>query len=321
MLTQFNNPLFMKWIAKAALQKMFSGIPGGHRLNYAFQRHVTRTLPSSDQDFFDKITIALHHCAVLKHHMAGRELGDLSFYEFGAGWDMLTPLMYVMHGVREQVIADIRLNLKPELINHTLQRLAKHHDTLEQMAGRALQPINPTPITSTADLRSRFGITYRAPMDARATGLDSNSIDVLTTTSVFEHIPAADIPAILSESSRVVKPTGIISFIIDPKDHYWFFDKSITMFNFLKFSDPMWTVVNNSQVYQNRLRYSDYIRLFHEAGLRVDEEKIIAATASELSELKQLHLAPRFQKYSVEDLGVVELRVVLRKNNVDTNRT
>lgn len=303
----------MKWIAKAALQKMFSIIPGGQRLNYIAQRHITRALPSSDQDFFDKITIALHHCAVIERETDQKEHGNLSFYEFGAGWDMLTPLIYFMHGVRNQTIADIRPNLKLELINYTIQRFATHHNTVEQMAGKTLKRIDPSPIRNTADLQSRFGITYQAPMDARATGLAANSIDVLTTTSVFEHIPAVDIPAILTESRRVLKPDGIVSFVVDPKDHYWFFDKSITLFNFLKFSDVAWSVINNSQVYQNRLRYSDYIAFFQQAGFRIVQEEAIAATSAELSALQQLQLAPRFKKYTLDDLGVVELRVVMRK--------
>ncbi|MCC7437043.1 MAG: class I SAM-dependent methyltransferase [Armatimonadetes bacterium] len=303
----------MKWIAKAALQKMFSIIPGGRSLNYLAQHYLTRSLPSSDSDFFDKITIALHHCAVLDRQMTGTKVDDLAFYEFGVGWDMLTPLIYYMHGVRNQTIIDIKHGLKLELMNHALQRLAIHHNIVEQMAGKALQRIDTTPINNIADLQSRFGITYHAPMDARVTGFAANSIDVLTTTSVLEHIPAKDIPAILTESRRVLKPNGIVSFVVDPKDHYWFFDKSITMFNFLKFSNSIWNIINSSQTYQNRLRYSDYITLFHEAGFRIVEEEKITATPTELAELQQLQLAPRFKEYTLDDLGVVELRVAMQK--------
>lgn len=303
----------MKWIAKAALQKMFSIIPGGRNLNYVFQRHIVKALPCSDIDFFNKITIALHHCTVLNRHIVGRAFNSLSFYEFGAGWDMLTPLIYFMYGVQQQTIADIHFNLKLELINHTMQRLSLHHDAVERLAGKTLQRIDPTPVNNITDLQSRFGITYCAPMDARSTGFTANSIDVLTTTSVLEHIPVVDIPAILSESYRALKSDGIISFIIDPKDHYWFFDKSITMFNFLKFSDTLWSLFNTNAVYQNRLRYSDYINLFHEAGFVILEEKAITATIAELSELQQLPLAHRFKGYKLEDLGVIELRVVMRK--------
>ena len=53
------------------------------------------------------------------------------------------------------------------------------------------------------------------------------------------------------------------------QDHYSFFDPGISAFNFLKFSEPTWSLINSSVHYQNRLRASDFRRLHEDAGFRL----------------------------------------------------
>src|SRR5213078_3194941 len=92
----------------------------------------------------------------------GRPVEDAVFYEFGAGWDLAIPLSYAALGVRRQVLVDIRPSARGEL-------------------------------------EERFGIAYLAPRDARATGLESESIDFVTSTDVCEHIPEGDLGQIFRE--------------------------------------------------------------------------------------------------------------------------
>ena len=66
--------------------------------------------------------------------------------------------------------------------------------------------------------------------------------------------------------------------------------------------------------YQNRLRYTDYIQLFDDAGFTVSAEEPKRAREAELHSLRAMKLAPKFKmSYSLEDLAVHILDMVLIK--------
>ena len=46
-------------------------------------------------------------------------------------------------------------------------------------------------------------------------------------------------------------------------------------FNFLKYDDAQWRRFNGGQQYVNRLRHSDYVRMFREAGFTILEESSV----------------------------------------------
>lgn len=61
-------------------------------------------------------------------------------YEFGAGWALIGPLSLWALGVSQQVLVDVNAHLRFELVNHSLAQLARHHEALEERAGRSLRP-------------------------------------------------------------------------------------------------------------------------------------------------------------------------------------
>ena len=65
-------------------------------------------------------------------------------------------------------------------------------------------------------------------------------MDYHISTTVFEHIPRADIARILKEAKRILKKGGVAIHFIDLSDHFQHQDKSITRINFLRYSDEEW---------------------------------------------------------------------------------
>ncbi len=66
-----------------------------------------------------------------------------------------------------------------------------------------------------------------------------------------------------------------MSHHINVLDYYANFDRSISGYNFLRYSEGAWRLLNSPLSYQNRLRLSDYRRIHRWSGftlLREDNE-------------------------------------------------
>ena len=302
----------MRWLAKAALQRGLGLLPQGERLNYVFQRRVLRSLPAGESVFRRKFARALQHLGAYEEHGPGTPAEEACFYEFGAGWDLAIPLSYAALGVGRQVLVDIRPSVRVELVNDSLAAFDRLWEELEAEAGRQLRRLGE-PIGSPEELEERFGIAYLAPGDARTTGLAAETVDFVSSTDTCEHIPAGDLAAIFHESRRLLRPGGAFSCRIDLQDHYSYFDPSLSRYNFLRFSDRVWSLVNSPLHNQNRLRSHDYLRLVREAGFEVVAERPSAPNEQGLEELRALPLAPRFRRYTPEELGVTILSFVARR--------
>jgi SAM-dependent methyltransferase len=299
----------MRWLAKAALQRTLGAVPQGERLNYVFQRHVLHSFPLGDAAYRQKFTRAVNHLAAYEEHGPDLPVGEATFFEFGAGWDLAIPLSYALLGVTRQIVIDIRPSARIELVNETIAALGRLRPELERTTGRTVRD-SGGPVASIAELEPRFGIRYLAPCDARGTGLAPDIVDFVSSTDVCEHIPAADLAAVFAECRRLLRPGGAFSCRIDLQDHYSYFDRSVSRYNFLRFSDRRWALVNSPLHYQNRLRAPDYLSLDRDAGLDVVAENRSGPSDEGRAELQKLPLAKRFRGYSPEELGVTILSFV-----------
>jgi SAM-dependent methyltransferase len=303
----------MKWIAKALVQKSLSAFPHGERLNYWLQKK-TGGLPVSPGEFIEKVRLA--HTRVKRWEQFGSQkpLKEILCFEFGAGWDLIGPLAYWSFGIDHQIVIDIRPNLRPELLQDSVRKFLLWREQCEVVTGRTLRPMPSSLLEHPEKVLTAFGIHYLAPLDAATTKLPDSSIDFISTNSTLEHIPAESLARILGESKRILRDDGIACHLIDMKDHFSYFDQSITKYNFLTYPDSIWGLVNSSIAYQNRLRYSDYHRLFKDAGLQLIDEEIEWAPEEDLRAFRHLKLTRRFAGTdSDEHLAAHILRVVLKK--------
>jgi SAM-dependent methyltransferase len=301
----------MRWLAKAALQRGLGVLPQGERLNYVFQRHVLHSFPVGDGALRQKFARAANHLAAYEEHGAGAPAAEATFFEFGAGWDLAIPLAYALLGVGRQVVIDIRPSARVELVNDTIAAFERLRPQLDESAGRSLRELGG-PVASVAELEPRLGIRYLAPCDARATGLPGGSVDFVSSTDTCEHIPRADLAAIFAECRRLLQPGGAFSCRIDLQDHYAYFDRSLSRYNFLRFSDRTWALVNSPLHFQNRLRAPEYLRLVREAGLDLVVDNPSGPSEQGRAELEELPLAEPFRIYPPEELGVTILSFVAR---------
>lgn len=258
------------------------------------QTKITRNLPVNDTVFNQKADFAQKHAEAFKEHSTA-SISKAVIYEFGGGYDMLVPLNLFIAGAKRQMVTDVNPLLKPALINNAMHRLGLRGS-----------------ISATKDLQEKFGIDYRAPVDACNTGLPGGSIDFIHSTDTLEHIPQRQILSILKECFRLLKTGGIISCMIDVQDHYAYFDKNLSPFNFYKYSPLVWQLFfNNRLQYQNRLRPSDYEALFVHTGFElVNIEAEFAPNGANAGDIK---IHPYFKYYSLQQLNSTRCLIVGRK--------
>jgi predicted SAM-dependent methyltransferase len=298
------------WRIKALSQRVFSFLPGGEHLNYFAQRWFARSLPVSDSSFAATVGYAIRHIEAIQQ-FTHRPIDQAIFYEFGAGWDLTVPLAYYGLGINHQILVDVRDLIRMAIVNDTIAKYQKMAAKLNIKRVPAAA-INCRKSGFRDALNQQFGVDYRAPCDASQTRLPSQSVDCITSTSTLEHISPADIRSILRECRRILRDDGLMSVLIDYDDHYSYFDRNISVYNYLQYSDQAWKRYSPPLHYQNRLRHRDYIELFQSEGFSITEDQHKAATDKDLKTLRQISLSKRFRSYSLDDLAVHNALLVLR---------
>ncbi len=290
----------MDWKLKAAIYRLFDGIPFGHEAYSFSQRNLTKSLPRSFAGFDRYLAQFYKHMAAFERN--GGKVQGATYFEFGVGWDLFYPLCFALAGTSKQFLFDLNRYAKPEYINHVLRGFENHRSDhfLKHFPG----------IESIGGLKG-LGIDYRAPADASATGLPSNSIDLASTTSVLEHVPVSSIRNILIEMKRICKEGSLASMLVDYEDHYAQRLVGIGVYNFLQYSDAQWTKFNPGIHFQNRLRHSDYVSLFKDADFEIVEMSGDVPDDWE-AQLARISLAPEFQAYDKADLKITRGHFVLR---------
>ena len=306
-----------KWIAKALVQKVLSLLPGAHRWNKWFQKYVTRGYWLTPDLFARKRHHAQEHLDSYKRlrtTSGGSASVPKTALEIGTGWYPVVPLSLIAAGVERVYSVDIVWLCTREQLERTLdlflqepQLDAAVRDRFAEVRSRVgLQPLHQ----SLEDL----GIHYLIG-DARRLDLPADSVDLIHSNNTFEHIPEPILEGILSEFERVLRPGGVQTHFVDLTDHFAHFDRSITPYHFLQFSDRAWCWIDNGIQPMNRMRQSDYLRMYERVGIRPVEH---TWEPGDLQALAQVRRSERFAAYSAEDAAVTHCRITSTKTALDS---
>jgi len=263
--------------------------------------------------FNDKVSLGVEHFKHFQKYANTQTKNDPIFYEYGAGWDLLIPFTYAALGVKKQILVDITHLLHFDLINDTIKRINENISYYKDKFDCKMKKLDPSEISSLEQLEDIHGIQYIAPADARKTPLDINVVDFISTTTTLEHIPEKDLRLIEKENFRILKKGGIVSEMIDLQDHYSHFDKSINIYNYLIFSDKQFRLFNSGVLFQNRLRYPEYIRIFEESEFEIVMDVHEKPDMEKIQLLKRMNIHPMFSNFATEELGIYFMRIVALK--------
>lgn len=297
------------WLIKSALHHVISWLPRSHEWNYKMQKHISRSITPGAGSFAH---MAGDCARFLDYYASYSKNADESFtaFELGTGWFPTVPVGLFLCGAKEVWTADIAPLLKIENVRPVLAfyRDAASNGSLKKILPR-LRPdrlaridtalnsseTDPVKLLATLDITVLY-------LDARSTGLKPGSVDLVLSDSVLVHIPKMVIPGIFEELRRIISPKGVMVHWMGLWDTYARFDKSLTRFNMLRYSESAWRIYNSPIEHQNRLRMAEFRKLHHQTGFDIVAEECLRA---EIDELAKVPLHADFSEMIREDLLVM----------------
>ncbi|NLA35292.1 MAG: class I SAM-dependent methyltransferase [Actinobacteria bacterium] len=302
----------VKWLAKAAVQRVISFSPHKHELNHRLQRFTGR-------DGIDGGHVVNRASMVRRHLQALEMIGversgaslpaGTSVLELGTGWHPVVPMIFFLVGADRIVTVDHVDHLTAAALAHTAQVVlgAVDDGSLRGEVGdlvpervellRSLAGSGATTdlATSVAALRLE-----RAIGDVMALRLDE-PVDIVVSNHVLEHLPEAILAPVLAACFELCRPGGVMSHAADMIDHGHYVDERLGEFNFLRFTERQWRIVGNDVQYENRLRLPSYRAAYAAAGVPIDHEEVLR---SDVSEILRIPIAREFRHLSLDDLAV-----------------
>ncbi len=239
----------MHWKTKAAVFRLLSVIPFGQQIHYQLQRRVTREWPRPAQALNQLLDAARR---ILENAPNRRA----RFLEIGAGGDLAVAIALRLLGVGHVTCLDVSRLARLSLVRHAGAHLSKQ-------VGASI------PDFKSWDDVAAFGIDYVAPRRIQEAATPQMSIDCFYSVDTLEHIPRDDLEKILRHARELMAPNGVCVHLIDYSDHYARSDNDLSRFNFLTFDEANWRRFNSRYQYVNRLRHSQYLQLFANAGMKV----------------------------------------------------
>ncbi|MEZ5320621.1 MAG: hypothetical protein R2698_00760 [Microthrixaceae bacterium] len=296
-------------MTKTAVQKAVSFAPSSDRVNHALQRFSGRTV-------FDAAEMATRHRIMVDHFEAVRAAGltgdddrlrpGCTVLEVGTGWHPAVPVLFWLCGAQRVVCLDHVDHGAMVRLDETVPVVLAHLDA------DASLPLVPERVAALRGARTAADLASVCDFERRVGGIESvddlSPFDVVTSSLVLEHVPAGELGPLVRGCFDRLSPDGVMSHGIDLCDHGHYTDPAgVSQFNFLRFPPRVWRMLSNPIQHENRLRASEYLAAFGEAGVPF---AVRNSTDGDRSQLSRLRLAEPYRDFDLDDLVVIYLQLV-----------
>lgn len=266
----------MNFRLKAAIQWLISCLPQSNRVNRLMQLHVTKSLPISDSELCARIEIVNRH---LKSYYDINGRLPEKVLDIGSGSDLSLPLLMTKQ-VNSVIASDVNRLANNYLIGNIVNRIG----------------------LISLDESGLEYVVYQPPI----LPFENSYFDMITSTSVLEHVPKSQLPVLANEIFRLLKKGGVSTHHIAHKDHWSDSDVAIPPMNYLKYSEKEWKKYNPPLLYQNRLLSTDFVSIFGNAGFNT--MRMLTKVAE-----PDFEIAECFKSHGIEDLCTTHTWLTLTK--------
>lgn len=281
---------YIPWFLKIIMKIVFSRLPVGYdlwrRLNLFAHGEMHKPKYAFDvfQSHFDRSDF-------------GRKNQSFVGLEIGPGDSLLSAMVATAHGASAYYLIDAGPYATRDLaVYHSMQKYLK------------TKKLNVPSLKKASDLSHILKI-YNA--DYGTKGLSSlkdiptASVDFIWSQAVLEHVRRGEFLDSMKELRRILRPDGVCSHRVDLKDHLG------GALNNMRLPSELWEKnwMASSGFYTNRIRYSEMIDLFKQAGFVVE---VVSANRWDKIPTSKKLMAKEFQALCDDDLVIKEFDVILR---------
>jgi SAM-dependent methyltransferase len=302
----------MRWYIKCLLDNLKGIVPAQDGLRNLKRRLCSYCSPPGRTDFAIQEGIEL-----IVSIRSELDVQGTVCLEVGAGWEPVLPILFSLCGARKVIMTDLHQLCSDQTVAAAMDGLRRNAAIIA--SGLRLDPqyleqqLSQSGRQGIRECLQRYRIEYLAPCDCTRLPIPGESVDIVYSRAVLEHISPPVLGQIFVESARILIPSGLACHFIDCSDHWEHNDKSISRINFLKYSDELyrWTHLN-SMNYQSRLRHSEYVDLLSRSGFAIlkEQRKVDAAA---LHGLQNMSLDARYRHLTPEDVATVDTFLLARK--------
>jgi SAM-dependent methyltransferase len=280
-------PWWAKLVAKLVLARL--PVPYGLWRRLGLFRHGKMNVPELALKAFDT-----YYQRAISH--ANLSPGFCSL-ELGPGDSILSGLAARAYGAKRVWLVDAGVYAETDV--EACRRMA----ALLEQEGRLLPDLSGA--RTLAEVIEHAGIDYLSSGVASLAAIPDCSIDFFWSKVVLEHVAREEFVDLLRELRRVVTPNSVGVHGIDFRDHLG------GGLSNMRFSSGIWEthLFRNSGFYTNRIRPSEMLAMFADAGFDVD---LIGQTRWPTMPIPRGQLAREFQALSDEDFMVAEIEIILR---------
>lgn len=261
-----------------------------HRLQNIFSKQTFESrFKATEQSYYGI-------CRILKNN--GVTLKNKCITELGSGWAPILPYILKFDSDAQVVNTyDINEHYKKSDILKLNKRFAKNGKIVTQaLASKYNLPI---------------GINYYPNTDVRV--VDLKNTDLVISRFVLEHVPLDIIAEIHQVFLKELKKGSYILHLISPSDHRSYADSSLSIVDFLKYSETEWNNIQTKFDYHNRLRLPQYLELFKDkfelVHLEYDYSK---PDSSQYQKFKKLIIHQDFKNYTDLELTAGSINILLK---------
>jgi hypothetical protein len=279
------------WWAKCALKLSLAQL----RVNYhllravALARHGGMCKPNYAFDTFRRHFDAADFC---------NKPGGFTLLELGPGDALSTALVAKAHGAASTWLVDVGPFATTDL--------RVYRGVARALAERGLTPPDLSSARSLEDVLASCSARYETGGLLSLRALPEASVDLVFSNSALQCVPSRELPEMMKELRRVLKPRGACVHSIDLRD---MMGQSL---NHLRFSDRVWdsSWFCRAGFHTNRLRFPEWVDLFERTGFEVEVSELNQWTSLPV---RRESMARPYRDMPEEGLLVATVRVVLRR--------
>jgi hypothetical protein len=296
----------MNWKLKSLIRRTLTVAPGGHHLYRWLTSKVLGMQAGMATKWFRVIP---NHVKVMQNHF-GLQAREVSMWCFNCGATPAPAYAMAVASDRPGLLTDQDDRMAARYLSVSKRLLAEKGP---ELAGLTAAPPDRVAtllekLPGSGDPRAimeGIGMTYSAD---HATALEApwrGNIGLMFSTGTLEHFTTDELEKWIAMVKQAMRPDGVLSHVVDHRDHRWHADKSISpLLQYTLSEEEFQQVMGNSLDYHNRWLRGDWVRFFESHGYDV-ECRSVHANSPELVQTDRASLAPAYQHATDSDLAAL----------------